>query len=445
MGPPTSPRSVEYRGLVLQTTRQNPDCTSLETASAETPSAANGRSVSTFLESLLTWLKQHWQIICLVLIFLSMHLYVLSFVNDLIYDEHFWVPEARHILGREPLDWPTYTALSKLFIASGIYILGDNSWGWRIPSVVFGAVSVVLVYLLARKLAGKRTALLASLLLVFENLFFTMTGLAMLDGFFLTFMLLSFLLYLHDRYALSGVSLALAVMCSPKAILAVVAILAHWFLVRRKRGFASVGLFAGTSLLAFFILMPITDFIATGEWFNPFGRIAEMWTTETSMSVSEWTEEQKWFTGPQYPWWWIINPRGMDLVPSRFHHYIWITPTVFFLIIPSIAYLLYRYFFIRKNRNAPRFIVLWFAATYLLWIPLELISDRPMFLYYFLPTVPAICVAIGYCLHRVWQKSRNAKDRNLGWLFRALLIFYLIVHIGIFLLISPLTAGLAEQ
>ena len=413
--------------------------------SVQTPRTTSPISALSFPQRLAGLFRDHWQIICLVLISLCMHMYVFSFADRLIYDEKFWVPEARHILEREPLDWPQYTALSKLFMTSGIYILGDNPWGWRTPSAIFGVASIVLVYLIARRLAGKRTALLASLLFTTENLVFTFSGLAMLDVFAVAFMLLSFLLYLHHRYTLSGLSLALAVVCSPKVLLAVFAVLAHWFFVRRKRGLRAIGVFAITSLLAFFILMTITDLTASGQCFNPFHRVVEMWTGQTSIKVSDMTAESLATAHPTRPWWWILNLRATLLEPTEFYHRMMITPTIWLLTIPSIAYLLYRYFFVRKNRNTPRFILLWFSATYLLWIPLELYTDRPLFLFYLLPSMGAICIAVAYGINQAWQRSAKAKGMVLRWSVRALLILYLVFHVGLFLVLSPLVAPLMRQ
>lgn len=385
--------------------------------------------------------KDHWQIICLVVISFCMHLYVFSFANQMIYDEgFFWVPEAKRILLRESLGLPTYPALSKLLIASGIWVLGDNPWGWRIPAALFGAASIILVYLIARRLAGRRTAVLASLFFATENLVFTFSGLAWLDTFAVAFMLLSFLLYLQRRYALSGLSLALAVACSPKALLAVFAILGHWFVVRRKNGWRNIAVFAGTSLLAFVLILPLTDVMATGQWFNPFNRVVEMWTSQTSVKVSDWTPEELFFTHPTTPWQWILDPSGFVLEPEELGHRMVITPTIWVLIVPSMAYLFYRLVFVKEKKNTSRFILLWFSTSWLLWIPLELYSDRPMYLYYVLPAMGATCIAVGYVIDRLWRMSTTAKLAIVRLSVRAILVFYIAIHVLLFLILSPLLA-----
>lgn len=391
---------------------------------------------------------QHWQIICVVAVYLLMHFYVLSISRDLIFDEKLWIPEARAILFRVPLYWVEYPHMSELFMAAGIWLFGDNPWGWRMASVLFGAVSVVLVYLISLHLAGKRTAMLASALYAFENLAFSMSGLAMLDVAATAFMLLSFWLYLKKRYALAGIFLAVGSVCSSKVVLGVIAILAHWLLVRRRDGLRSVLLPATTGLLAFFILMPATDFLATGEWLNPFQRILDMLTWQSGQTV---TAAYRAAVHPTAPWQWFIRPGGVLTSGTadwgdteRIRRVLYLTPTIWVLVVPSMGYLLYRYLFTKKNRKTLRFILLWFGATYLTWIPVELITNRMTFTYYLLPTVGAICIAVAYCMEKAWQRSMKTGQRTLGWLTRAAMIAYILVNFLFFLLLSPLTAGLVR-
>src|SRR3990170_3186356 len=54
-------------------------------------------------------------------------------------------------------EW-THPPLAKLFMAAGILLFGDNSFGWRIASVVTGALALFLFYLLAKALLRSRLA-----------------------------------------------------------------------------------------------------------------------------------------------------------------------------------------------------------------------------------------------------------------------------------------------
>jgi len=385
-------------------------------------------------ERLAVWIKDHWQIVLLLFAFLVLQLYALPLTKDLIFDEQWWIPEARLIVERAPLERLGYTSLGKLIIASGISLFGDNPWGWRTFSVLLGAVSVFLVYLIARDLAGKRTALFSSLILVTHNLFVTLSGLGMLDISFVAFMLLSFVFYLRRRYVLSGLALALSVLCKPAGILAVFVVLAHWWLTRRKQGFRPIGLFSLTAIVAFFALLPITDFLAMGEWVNPLERLNWMFLVH---SLPIYPEAE----GTSHPWEWLFSPSGI-LTQSRYS--LIVTPTIWLATIPSLAYLFYRYFWTTKRRNTARFVLLWFAATYLLWIPLAVFSPRPMYIHYYLPTVGATCIAIGYALHTIWQRSEISPNSRTRWALRSLVLFFLIVHVVLFLILSPLNPMLED-
>lgn len=428
-------------GFVVLRLRPESSSTSPETACVQPSEASNGGSHLTLRERSLPWLRENWQIVCLVLISLAMHLGVVGWADKLIYDEHYWVPEANSIIHQRLVQWPQYPALGKLFIAAGISVFGDNPWGWRIPSVIFGTITIVLVYLLGRKLAGKRTAILAAFLLVFENLTFVMSGLAMLDISSVAFMLLSFLLYLDNKYALSGTALALSILCKPSGVLAVFVVLGYWFLTRQKRGLRNLGSFVAAALLAFFLLMPATDFMATGQWLDPFGRIAEMLAGQTSLKLSQMTPEVIRAVHAHPPWEWITFSASMLPEPTTLRHTMIITPPLLVLIIPSMVYMLYES--IRNKRMFARFVLMWFGATYLLWIPIELLTDRPMYIYYFVPTVGAVCLAVGFGVQRAWRRFSRATYGLFAYVARFLLVLYVILYVLAFVLCSPLAAGLA--
>jgi len=64
----------------------------------------------------------------------------------------------------------THPPLAKLIAATGVFIFGPNSFGWRIANVLIGTAAIYYIYLISLDLLGtKRHALLA-------------TGLASLDG-----------------------------------------------------------------------------------------------------------------------------------------------------------------------------------------------------------------------------------------------------------------------
>lgn len=91
--------------------------------------------------------------------------------------------------------------LGKWLIALGMAIGGpDNSGGWRLATALLGTASVLLVYLIARRLSGSVVvASVAGTLLAIDGLSIVMSRIALLDGILTFFVLLGVLFVIIDR------------------------------------------------------------------------------------------------------------------------------------------------------------------------------------------------------------------------------------------------------
>ena len=91
--------------------------------------------------------------------------------------------------------------LGKWLIALGMAIGGpDDTVGWRISVAVLGTATVLLVYLVARRLTRSiAVATVAALLLAIDGLGIVMSRIALLDGPLTFFLLLGALFILYDR------------------------------------------------------------------------------------------------------------------------------------------------------------------------------------------------------------------------------------------------------
>ena len=104
------------------------------------------------------------------------------------------------------------------------------------------------------------------------------------------------------------------------------------------------------------------------------------------------------------------------------------------MIIPVFIYMLIRAI---KGSDAGLFGVSWIAATYLIWIPATLITDRVTYIFYFYPTVGAVCLGLGMALNQLLDYFRNGRIK---WLRRALLIVFIVfiaAHLVSFIILSP--------
>ncbi|MDD5095731.1 MAG: phospholipid carrier-dependent glycosyltransferase [Dehalococcoidia bacterium] len=377
------------------------------------------------------WFKK-WEnlaAIGLALLVMGLHFIVINNPHDMVLDEQHYVPEANRILDGEDLQRLEHPPLGKLLIAAGIEIFGDNALGWRFFPVMFGTASIILFYLVCQKLTRRRyVPLLATFLFAFENSSFVQSGVAMLDVFIVTFMLAAFLLYLRGWYISSGVALALSALVKFSAASAGIAIFLHWIFTRRKPKQDGIK-FLIAAPVAYMALMPLGDYLATGDLLYPWDRIHYMVTTMSTLTFSNVTAGNA-----SYPWEWVWSPEGMAFwyTPSYMSGINW---TLWALIIPSMAFAIYGAV---KRNSLLLFASLWFAATYLVWFPVWLITDRIMFRFYFYPTVGAVCLALGFALSQIMSLAARQTSQRVIWIITGAVATWLIANLVIFVFMSPL-------
>lgn len=140
----------------------------------------------------------------------------------LVFDEVHYVPAARALLALQaPLN-TEHPLLAKEFIAAGIALFGDNSFGWRFFSTIAGSATVMgvfaILWLLFRRM---RPAMLGAAFAILNFTIYVEARIAMLDGFLAAFTVLAVaaMLWAMDappgrvwpRWLLSGVLFGLAV------------------------------------------------------------------------------------------------------------------------------------------------------------------------------------------------------------------------------------------
>jgi dolichyl-phosphate-mannose-protein mannosyltransferase len=309
----------------------------------------------------------------------------------------------------------------------------DNPWAWRVFPVLFGTATIILFWFLCRRLDMSLTAAnIATYLLAFENLTFMLSGLAMLDVYFLTFMMASFLLYASRRYINSGIAIGLSGLCKLNGVLALPVVGVHW-LFSRKQGrnpwFMYTIIFA---IVAFVGLIPLCEYIIhhglTPEM-NPFHRIQEIISLSNSLKFEAIDHPFK-----SHPWDWLIFYRPMPFWYMP-HYTAAISFTIWALIMPTFGYLVYRSI---KRDEAGLFALAWFFGTYLVWIPITFITHRVDYIFYFYSSVGAICMGVAIGLNRLLDVFRNRPRGKLKWTAFSIVAFILALHMFSFLILSPL-------
>ncbi len=372
--------------------------------------------------------KEHFWIVVLTLLTLAMHFSIITAPDTIILDETYYVNDARDILAGDAQVRGEHLPLGTLLVAGGIRLFGDNSLGWRGIAVVMGSASVLLFYLICRRLRMPLWAAnVAAFLYAFEVLTFTQSSVAMLDVYSVFFMLFCFWLYLRGDYPLAALLGCLAVLAKVPAALGFVVIILHWLLVRRDRRL----LFWGSMVLApvlFTGLLPVLDVPVTGYLTDPVSRVLNLFGLGGRVTFAGSEHE-----AATRPWMWLLLPRAMPYNYDPDYLAI-ISPTVWALIIPSVVYMAWRL----KRRAAALFGLLWFAVTYLVWIPADLLTDRMTFVFYFYPAIGAVCIGIALGLARLRAYARRLTGKR--WWPPTVIYGYLGLHMAVFVLLSPVFA-----
>jgi dolichyl-phosphate-mannose-protein mannosyltransferase len=376
-----------------------------------------------------------WEYFWLCLIVIStlfMHFVIIDNPKELILDEQHYVNDARNISANHTTERAEHPPLAKLIIVAGIKLVGDNPWGWRIFPVLFGTASIVLFYFLCRKLdMSRETSSIAAFLLAFENLTFLMASIAMLDVFCVTFMIGAFLLYVNRRYVNSGIAIGLSGLAKLNGAMAGPVVLIHWIFTKRRRSWWFL-LTAFFAVIAFVELMIPLDYAISRNFTSmadPLHRIKTMLSLSGSLTFANVDHPSM-----SHPWDWLISykPMAFWIMP---HYTAAISFTIFGLAVPAFGYMIYKAV---KRNEAGLFGAAWFFGTFLLLIPLSIITNRVSYIFYFYPTIGAICIGVALFLADLLEFFRSRWYGKLRWVALSAVILILFLHLASFIILSPL-------
>jgi dolichyl-phosphate-mannose-protein mannosyltransferase len=375
----------------------------------------------------------------LALLFVAAFVARIAWLNlpqgGLIFDESYYVNAARTLLG-----WPVppgahYAAsvagldpntehppLGKVLMALSMLVFGDNGIGWRVPSVVAGMIALAATYGIVRTTGETvRMAILVIGILAFDNLTFVHGRIGTLDMLSLAPILVGSWLAMRGRWALAGVAVAIGLLVKITAVYGVAAILLLYLLQAggrwwRERRIARADLrgplvFCVTTLIVGLAGLALLDsrFTTFATPFDHLRRILEYGarlgapTTNTGICPG----------ADSLPWEWIFNQcqigyLRVDVTTRVGGEIIRSAPSVDFrgALNPLLAgaiplsTLFVLWYTWRTGNGLARWAVAWGAANYLPFVALAIFTHRIMYLYYMLPSVPAIAAAIAILLTR---------------------------------------------
>jgi dolichyl-phosphate-mannose--protein O-mannosyl transferase len=395
--------------------------------------------------------------------------------SHFIFDEHVYADDGcwyayhkRAICGVGSEFSKEHPPLGKWIASFGIRGWELNPVGLRLGPAIAGTLAVFLTYVLGRHLLGTTVgATIAASLLAVDFLHFVVSRTAHLDVFVTTFGLSAFVLCKFDleaaadrngsdrrsrawfdhRWRIAAGAAGGAAAASKWSgwfILAAVAGVTIISLYVRDRGagrgLAQLARDDGLSLIVAFFVVPIALYTATyigvvhgsllawpwesGSWFRAFAaRQRYMYRFHSSLDAVHPS------SSPAWTWLMMKRPVAFDFVPGRNAEVLATgNPFVWWLSIPALVYVAAR---IRRAGlvSAESFMLVGFLAGYLPWV--LVLRRTPSFLYYLLPAVPFMCIAVAYVADRV-RATRSG---------RGIVAVFAATTVALFAFYYPVLAG----
>ena len=398
---------------------------------------------------------------CLILYFLSQILFLVNiqFPPTHNFDEFHYVPAAKELLATGTNRNWEHPPLGKEILALGIALWGDRPIGWRFMSTVFGALTLVGMYLWALALFRRRNvALWVAALTFFNHLLYVQARIGMLDTFLFAFLVWALAAFTaawdpdsspnRTKFLLYGTGILLGLATAAKwsgvvawatciGLVAGIYVLKYLGIsasTRASRGNAwyDPGLWPGMRLqhwLLAFLVIPVVVYLVT---FLPFGAPGEL----LSMQKRMWEGQLRVVTPHPYMsnWWdWAILKRpiwyAFDREPGDWVRGVLLLGNPFVMWTGLLALVGCIYGWLRKQERAGFLILAFYVAFYFSWI---FIPRKISFYYYYYPAGMVLGLALAYCFELLGNFPR----------FRNLRYVYLGIAAGVFFYFFPILAAL---
>ena len=361
-------------------------------------------------------------------ILIALASFVLRIINlglpkGFVFDEVYYVDGARDLLkygveidGANP-EFIVHPPVGKWLIASGIKLFGDNEFGWRFASAVFGTLLILLFARLVHILfySPLLTALGAALMAL-DGLLLVHSRTALFDLFLTFFTLLGVLLWHRNRHIWAGIAFGLAIGCKWSAIyfVAVIGLIAvYQILVARdiRKSLKPI-----TAKFLQYGVLPVFVYTLTWTgWFISDRGWSRQWSSNPFVSWLHYHSEMLNFhTGltekhpyEANPWSWLVmgrptsffydSPKDCGAKDCAQEVLALGTPILWWIGTISIAVVIgywIKSLIHHRVDSAANIVVLGVVAGYLPWFAMQ---QRTVFSFYAIIIQPFLIVAIVYC------------------------------------------------
>lgn len=325
-----------------------------------------------------------------------------------------------------PLEWfdsstssgnvPSWTKLSfhdhppLVFLIQNwsIKIFGETVFGFRLPSAIFGILSVYLVYLLGRRMfsthstssgpmlssveASENTSLIAALLTAITVNHIYISRIGIQESYVIFFLLLTGYLFLkaleNDKYLLwAGMSLGFALLTKYTAGI-LIPIFITYLLIRKRDYFLNKKFWLGV-ILALVVFSPVI--IYNVQLYRAVGHF------DFQISYILGQDPEVWQKAPGKEEVGTLTDRILNFLPNLFNSNSWLFIGLFLLTIPISVFLFF------KDRDL--FKKKLFLDITLVWLVILLLFIGPTFRFLTMLT-PFLALKIGFFANQVLSRAK---------------------------------------
>jgi len=339
----------------------------------------------------------------------------------------------------------------KWLIASGIKLFGYNEFGWRFTGAIVGSISIVLMYFTAKKLFNNRLlSVLAAALISMDGLHLVHSRIALLDIFLLFFIQIAVLAFLHSRYWLSALTLALACSVKWSGLYVLIALALYVLLTdfRRHRYLGAdkpIRKMLRENLLYRFLqfgIFPVFIYIASWfSWFTSDKGWDRNYSTNPLLSLWHYHSEilnfhTKLTDSHPYsanPWSWLIQGRPTSFFyetpktcgGTNCSQEILAIGTPILWWAATLALLVTIGFWVSKRDKQAEILLVVIGASYLPWFAIQ---ERTMFSFYTIAFEPFLLLTLVYVLSKIVKNQKK-----IATVFGAIVLVNFLYFLPIFL------------